>query len=289
MDTAKCEALIKALEVGNLSGAAHELGYTPSGMSRLIASLEQELGFPLLVRSKMGVKPTADCTRLMPIFSEMAALGRTLDETAAHIRGVDVGTVRVGTAYSQFYASLAQILTDFERQHPHVQVDISLANSTPLVRRLEAHEIDLCIISRREGTYEWTPLFDNELVALVSSDHPLADAKSFPIERFTEEQFVEVYPGQESDNSRTLAEHGIEPHVRFSVFDTQAAHELVAAGLGVTLMNRLYAREQPGRLIAKSLEPRTFVEIGVAMSATSQLSPAVKAFADFAIPRLKTS
>ncbi|MBP3867093.1 MAG: LysR family transcriptional regulator [Eggerthellaceae bacterium] len=289
MDTAKCEALIKALEVGNLSGAAHELGYTPSGMSRLIASLEQELGFPLLVRSKMGVKPTTDCTRLMPIFSEMAALGRTLDETAAHIRGVDVGTVRVGTAYSQFYASLAQILTDFERQHPHVQVDISLANSTPLVRRLEAHEIDLCIISRREGTYEWTPLFDNELVALVSSDHPLADAKSFPIERFAEEQFVEVYPGQESDNSRTLAEHGIEPHVRFSVFDTQAAHELVAAGLGVTLMNRLYAREQPGRLIAKSLEPRTFVEIGVAMSATSQLSPAVKAFADFAIPRLKTS
>ena len=287
MDTAKCTALLKALELGNLSGAAEALGYTPSGMSRMMASLEQELGFPLLVRSKTGVMPTSDCERLLPIFGELAAAGRTLGETAAHIRGADVGSVRVGTAYPQLYGTLARILTEFGKLHPGVSIDLSLANSTPLTRKLEAREIDLCIISRREGAHRWIPLFEDEHVAIISTDHPLADEPAIPIGRFAEENFIEVYPGQESDNSRLLAKCGICPNVRFTVTDTQAAHELVAANLGVTLMNHLFATELGGRVRIKSLDPGTFVEIGVALPDDAALPPAVQAFVGFALPYLR--
>ena len=287
MDTVKCTALLKALEIGNLSGAAEELGYTPSGMSRMMASLEQELGFPLLVRSKSGVTPTPDCTRLMPVFAELSAAGRTLDETAAHIRGADVGTVRVGTAYPQLYGTLARILTEFGELHPNVSVDLSLANSTPLVQRLEAREIDLCIISKREGALKWIPLFEDEHVAIVSANHLLADKPAVPIARFAEEGFIEVFPGQESDNSRLLAKHGIRPDVRFTVTDTQAAHELVAANLGITLMNHLYATDLGGRVRIKSLDPRSVVEIGLALPDSTALPPAVQAFVDFALPYLR--
>ncbi len=55
MDTEKCRALLAVLEAGSLSAAAEKLDYTPSGLSRMMAALEQELGFPLLSRSHNGV------------------------------------------------------------------------------------------------------------------------------------------------------------------------------------------------------------------------------------------
>ena len=51
MDTEKCRALIAALELGSLTAAAESLGYTPSGISRMMAALEDEMGFPLLIRN----------------------------------------------------------------------------------------------------------------------------------------------------------------------------------------------------------------------------------------------
>ena len=60
MDIETCEALLTVLELGNLSAAASALGYTPSGISRMMQSLEEDAGFPLLTRSRNGVAPTSE-------------------------------------------------------------------------------------------------------------------------------------------------------------------------------------------------------------------------------------
>ena len=52
-----------------------KLGYTVSGVSRMMAALEAESGFPLLLRSRTGVAPTEDCMRMLPTFRELARLG----------------------------------------------------------------------------------------------------------------------------------------------------------------------------------------------------------------------
>ena len=49
MDSIKCQALLLAIQHGSLTAAAKELGYTQSGITRMIQSLEEEIGFPLLV------------------------------------------------------------------------------------------------------------------------------------------------------------------------------------------------------------------------------------------------
>ena len=51
METDKIRVLMKVLEKGSLAAAAEELDYTASGVSRMIASLEEETGFPLLVKT----------------------------------------------------------------------------------------------------------------------------------------------------------------------------------------------------------------------------------------------
>ena len=56
MANSKYAAFIAAAEEGNMTAAAQKLGYTQSGVSHLVHTLEQELGVQLLIRSKAGVE-----------------------------------------------------------------------------------------------------------------------------------------------------------------------------------------------------------------------------------------
>ena len=47
MESARCKAFVTAAETGSFSKAGEVLGYTPSGVSQLVTSLERELGLPL--------------------------------------------------------------------------------------------------------------------------------------------------------------------------------------------------------------------------------------------------
>ena len=64
MDTERWQILLKAIDRGSLRAAAEEMGFTVSGISRSVATLEKELGFSLLYRAKSGVQPTEECRQL---------------------------------------------------------------------------------------------------------------------------------------------------------------------------------------------------------------------------------
>ena len=66
MDNTKFAALAECVNRGSITGAADSLGYTPSAVSQLITTLERDLGLRLLVRSKKGVRLTAEGEILMP-------------------------------------------------------------------------------------------------------------------------------------------------------------------------------------------------------------------------------
>ena len=99
MDTEKCAALLCALEEGTLARAAEKLGYTPSGISRMVAALEEELGFPLLHRSRGGVLATGECEALLPALRQMAYQAECCRQTAAALRGLEQGSITVGANY----------------------------------------------------------------------------------------------------------------------------------------------------------------------------------------------
>lgn len=55
MNTTKCQIFLKAAELGSLTRAAEDMGYTQSAVSRSIADLEREWDVSLLTRGKDGV------------------------------------------------------------------------------------------------------------------------------------------------------------------------------------------------------------------------------------------
>ena len=279
MELDRCRALVCAIETGSLSAAAEALQYTPSGVSRMVAALEEETGVPLLLREHGGVRPTKECERLLPAIRELLHAGEACSQLSAQLRGLDIGTVTVGTAYSAFYSPLARITSDFHARYGGIQVQLRGGYSTELLDQLNAHRLDLCFISAREGGHNWLRIGDDALTAWVPAAHPMAWLPALPVSAFAAEPYIETYPDKDIDNARVFARCGVTPNLKFSTMDSLATYSMVEAGLGLAMNNALNGRAFAGGVRILPLDPPQLVEIGVA--ALPDLSPAARTFLDF--------
>lgn len=94
-DTKKLEVLINAVDLGSITKVAEVTGYTQSGITKMISSLEKEFGFPLLVRSRSGVVPTAECERILPAIRTVLIHSDKLSREIDLIRQKKNSSIRV--------------------------------------------------------------------------------------------------------------------------------------------------------------------------------------------------
>ena len=287
MDTEKCAALLCVIESGSITAAADKLGYTVSGVSRMMAAMETESGFPLLVRSKSGVVPTEDCLRLLPTVKELARLGGLYEERTSAVRGLETGVIRVGSVYSAYYDWLAQTIASFSVLHPGIETRFLQGSSSEFYSSLAEHEVDFCIVSRREGDYDFFPLRNDPLVAWVPKNHPRVTDGFYPLTDFDAEPYIDTYPGQETDNARAFRANGLSPHGQFLSVDIQATRAMVAAGLGVSLCNSILAHGLDlNGIVELETQPRCEVEIGIAAPRKEDRSSAAESFLHFSLERI---
>lgn len=279
MDTEKCAALLCVLDCGSITAAAEKLGYTVSGVSRMMAALEAESGFPLLVRGRNGVTATEDCERLLPTVKELARLGELYAARSGAVRGLESGVIRVGSVYSAYYDWLALAVAGFSARHPGLEIRFLMGSSSEFYALLAEHAVDFCIVSRREGDYDFYPLRRDPLMAWVPESHPRAKEGCYPLADFEKDPYIDTYPGQETDNNRAFRAYGLAPRGRFLSVDIHATRAMVAAGLGVSFNNAILAHDLDLRGIAAlPTSPLCEVEIGIAAPRKAERSPAAEAF-----------
>ena len=278
MDTKKCMVLLSVIDSLNITEASRRLGYTPSGVSRIIESLEKEMGFPLFIRSHDGVRPTTECISLLPLFQELASLDKTLSESVQNISGMKQGAIRIGNAYTAYVPNLFNTILEFQKQYPQIDIQIHEGLSSELIDRLNMNELDFCICSKRPGNYEWIPLFEDHMSVMVNREHPLAQNKKYPLKCFETEPYIEFYPDTDTDAKRTLKKYGIQPNTKFVTTDNYSTYLLVKAGMGVTLTNSIYTHTWSEGIVTLQPEPESDISIGIALMSKEYLSPPVELF-----------
>lgn len=281
MDSDKCKVLLTVLEEKSLTKAAEKLGYTASGVSRLIGSLEKEAGFPLLIRSRQGMAPTRECLSLLPTLKKINYYSHQYRQSIDMLQGLQAGEIRIGIAYQSYYNWLAGIVSDFLKKYPGIKIDLITKNSSILYEALLAYDIDICLLSKRSEDTGWIPLIDNPIVAWLPKDHPAASGSSFPIANFEFEDYIATYPDEDTDNTRLLSSYGILPNTKFSSTDSYATFCMVEAGLGIALENGLIAEGWQGNVVVKPLDPPSTVSLGIAHLSEKVMSPAVALFIKF--------
>lgn len=134
MDSRKLEILMTAVDLGSLSRAAEVVGYTQSGLTHLVDSLEREIGLTLVQRDHSGIALTEEGNALMPAIREFLRANARLENQISAITEKSAQTIRVAAYASIAMRWMPEILYRFRRVCPHIDVDLrtSTMNSSRL-------------------------------------------------------------------------------------------------------------------------------------------------------------
>ena len=278
MDTKKLEALVASVELGSFTRAAEQLGYTQSGLTHMMNSLEKDIGFTVLVRGRSGVQLTPAGQRIFPLVQDCLAGSAALEREISLINSHKEDSVRVAAYESIARHWLPEVIQQFRREHPDVTVDIQMGSVDEVYRWVLEDRVDMCFASRQDyNTLDWTPLRDDELLAILPPDYPDGD-DTFPIEFFNGQEFLMPSMGFDKDILRVLNEHSVAPLIRTTQVSDSAVISMVEHGLGVSVLSRLVLRGRQNSVRALPLLPQAFRELGIAARPRKELRPIVRKF-----------
>lgn len=264
MNIRKYEAFVRAVELGSLSKAAEELGYTQSGISHMMQSLEDEVGFPLMVRTSAGILPNTEGELLLPTIRQLLRTNESLEQHIAKINGADIGCIRIAAYPSVAIYWLPKIIRAFQQEYPNVEIQIIEGGGDIVEPVMSRREADLCLYAGGEGKeFEWMPLCRDQLLALVPPGHPLAERDSVPLEALVQEQFIMPMPGYDGEVHTILDKTSRWPHILFSACSDYAIVSMVAQGLGVSILPELLLRNYANDAVALPMDPPQYRMLGM--------------------------
>ena len=281
MNTSKYETFLATIEAGSLTQAAENLGCTQSAVSHSIASLESELGFPLITRSRGGVKLTEEGERLLPAMRSLMASVESLDQTASSIRGLQAGTVRIGAFTSVAVHWLPPILKRFQTDYPNVEFRLLNGDYHDVDHWVQEGNVDLGFINMPTSLdCECIALMEDRLLAIVPEDSRFASYPKFPLIECETEPFISLLESSDHDARRALDSAGVKPNVRFYTKDDYAIIAMVEQGLGISIMPELLLKGRHDRVRVLPLQPEAVRTIGLAIASKG---PAALKFAEYVI------
>lgn len=278
-------AFCKVVEVGSFSKAAGLLGYTQSGISQMIQSLEDELSMRLLVRSHTGVKLTPEGAELLPYIITVVNSHRTLTEKNREIKGLSSGIIRIGTFTSVSSSWLPDMIQEFQAIYPNVQFSLLQGEYDAITEWIHTGEIDFGFhnIGLVQGL-KTIPLMTDEMVAVLPRQHQLAAQESVTIKELLREPFLLV-----GDCPETLAAfhaQGAEPQIRLRIHDDYTVLTMVEKGYGASIAAELILRNNRYDVAKVPLNPPIKREIGIAFKDIKIMPIASRYFIEFIRERL---
>lgn len=278
MDFLKYQAFIRIVELGSLTGTARELGYSQPGISRMLAALETEVGFPLLIRKKGKVYPTKDALQLLPHMRKMVGGEHQLRECVKKVASLDEGTLRIGCLPGILNAWIPKALRIFLSVHPNIKIDIYEDTQPELFQSLAEHRIDFALTcSPFPEKYEFYPLRTDHMCVLLPTDHPLSLRSRIAPEQLLDEVFL--MPDTEVDEAVwSVFSDSQKPTSRIRIHTRGGRIPLVNEGLGISIAPCIEAENLPEGVASVALDCEYYRVIGVAVQAIEFAPPAAKEF-----------
>ena len=287
METARCRAFLAAAETGSFSKAAEALSYTPSGVNQLVTALEKELGFPVFRRNTKGVTLTENGEMLLPAVREFLRQEDRIFELSAEMNGLLIGSVTIA-AYSSIATHwLPAVISAFQQDYPQIRIRLMEGIWQEVSKWLDDRAADIGFFSYQEGMpYEWIPLAEDPMLALLPKDHPLAGAEAYPLEESANDRFIMPALGCDDDVTALFAKNGIVPNVQFTTLESFSVMSMVEQGLGMSVMNELITEKRICDVVKLPIDPPSQITLGIALHSKADISPAVRMFLKYAVRML---
>lgn len=282
MESKKLEALLMAVDLGSFTKAAEVLGYTQSGLTHMMNSLEKEVGFTLLERGRSGVRLTEEGERIAPAVREFLQANARLDSVIEQVASSRTEIIRVSAYASIAMHWLPGIIQRFREECPDVDVDIRMADHVDVPYELLAQgKMDAILVSPQdEGQYEWVHLADDPMFAVLPKDFDTQGMTAFPLAAFEARDFIMPSQGFDKDIMRIFNRIGVKPHILPTWVDDPTVISMVSHGLGVSMMTELTVRGRTDGVELLPVEPASSRELGLAVRSLDAASDGLRHFID---------
>ncbi|HEX4933626.1 MAG TPA: LysR family transcriptional regulator [Gemmatimonadaceae bacterium] len=250
MDSLLLRAFLETVDAGSLSRAARTLGVSQPSLTQQIQRLERHFGAPLFRRHGRGVAPTEAGAALIPrarrILDELREAEdaiRRHDEAPAVLQ---VGVIPTVAPYL-----VPDALRRLRGQHPAQRVSIHEQHSAALMRMLADGALDLGIAAQ---PYPFDPALEVEalgadpLVVAVPTHHPAARAGAITLAELRDAPAItlDAVHCLSDQVAEFCARQGIHPAVACRGAQLATVLELVAAGVGVSVVPAMAASRHSG-------------------------------------------
>jgi DNA-binding transcriptional LysR family regulator len=270
----------------HLTRAADQLGVPQPTLSRTIAHIEEDLGVPLFTRPGRSIKLTRH-GRLLSDTAEraLALLQATLDQLTGE---ADPEHGRIALAFLPTLGTdvVPRLLRDFRSGHPEIRFALVQDNSSVMLEKLLAGEVDMCLtvpVPTAQGV-EAASLEEQRVDLFVPSGHRLARRRTIRLAEAAAEDFICTTPGH---GLRIITDElcnaaGFTPRIVFEGEQVATIRGLVGAGLGVALLPA-DPEPDPGVARIRITQPKAARMVCLTWMADRELTAPAAAFREFVL------
>ncbi len=277
MSIQRYEVFNKVVQLRNITKAGLELGLTQSGVSHALKSFEEELGIPLLIRSRTGLQLTNEGERVYEYTLRIMQTHHNLLQEVQTLKGLKTGTIKVGSFASVTSQWIPKILNIFSEKYPGITVEIYEDDYKSLEKAVSTGELDICFTTDSDNkSIEFIPLIKDKLHCIVSNENPLSKQRIMKVKDIEKYPLIKPKKGWDNEVEDFFNNNQIVPTVKYEVSDDQSILSLVQANIGINIRPELVLKNAPSTITLLDFEQEAYRIIGLGMN--EQISPATSIF-----------
>lgn len=286
MDINKLKAFVAVCNTGSYTKVAKSFGYTHAGISYMIKSLEDEVGFSLLEKKGTSRIPTANARKILPDILNVLDSMERLEHSIALGRSSMAAGLNIAAIESASIKWIPLTISRFSAEHPDVPVNVFTGDPFQINGWLRDDDADvgLTVRSWTDPDYSWTPLIQDRFYGLLPKSDP--HQHSVSVQDFEDKYIFIPNPYGNRDITNLLDKYDISYQVpNDNTISMMSVNTNVAVGRGYSISTGLMI--DSNRVVAEipelqpkilPIEPETYREVGLSRKKNAGRSPLVDDF-----------
>lgn len=244
--------LVSLADHGSFTAAARERFVTQPAVSIQLRKLQEELGATLYEVSGREVRFTEAGERVLEYARRMGDLERQMRRELDDLEGLQRGAVSLGTIDAASIYVLPPVFSSFRARYPGVELRIEVSSTMPLLAGLDSGRFDIIVGTlpeRDAGDHETVEVLRERLVPVAPPGHPLLERRRGRLRALADWPFISFHRGSVTRRlvEEALRERGVELTVSMEIDSQEAIRNLVASGLGLSILPLPTVRDEIGR------------------------------------------
>ena len=271
----------------SFSRAAEELFVSQPAVSKHIKQLEQQIGLGLIRRGRGGFDLTEAGEILFKHTHKFCSHLMEIENALNTLKKDHQGVLKIGTTESYSKCLMPKLLSGFQIAYPSIKITLEVGNSEKIEKSLLDYESNIGLIGlvKASSRFESVRFLKEELVLIVSPNHPLAKRKTVSLKGIEGYPFIIRAKGSTTRKIllHAFEEFDIHPSLLIEAGSSEFIKQWVSEGKGMSIIVKRLGEDEKKRGMIKviPLLEKLYLEVAVLFLKEERANPAIKAFIQY--------